>query len=120
MIGCVLFSGLFRSYVMTMATSLVNSVCHSDGRYGYRRFGTNDRTTNELVTTILTFGEGLHNNHHRFPRDAYLSHAWYEIDINGLIILGLGKLGLVHDIFAAGSRGSDGGKRSIPDSEAMV
>jgi stearoyl-CoA desaturase (Delta-9 desaturase) len=51
------------------------------------------------VTTILTFGEGLHNNHHRFPRDAYLSHAWYEIDMNGLIILGLGKLGLVHDIF---------------------
>jgi stearoyl-CoA desaturase (Delta-9 desaturase) len=116
MIGCVLFSGLFRSYVMTMATSLVNSVCHSDGHYGYRRFETNDGTTNELVTTILTFGEGLHNNHHRFPRDAYLAHAWYEIDINGLIILGLGKLGLVHDIFAAASRpGSDGGKRSIPD-----
>lgn len=99
MIGCVLFSGLFRVYLMTMATSLVNSVCHSDSRYGYRRFETNDGTTNELVTTILTFGEGLHNNHHRFPRDAYLSHAWYEIDINGLIILGLGKLGLVHDIF---------------------
>ena|SRR5262249_38999075 len=101
MIGCVLFSGLFRSYVMTFATSLVNSVCHSDGRYGYRRFETDDGSTNELVTTILTFGEGLHNNHHRFPRDAYLSNAWYEIDINGLIILGLGKLGLVHDIFAA-------------------
>jgi len=99
MIGCVLFSGLFRSYVMTMATSLVNSVCHSGGRWGYRRFDTPDGTTNELVTTILTFGEGLHNNHHRYPRDAYLSHAWYEVDINGLIILGLGKLGLVHDIF---------------------
>jgi stearoyl-CoA desaturase (Delta-9 desaturase) len=56
------------------------------------------------VTTILTFGEGLHNNHHRYPRDAYLSHAWYEIDINGLIILGLGKLGLVHDIFDARAR----------------
>jgi stearoyl-CoA desaturase (delta-9 desaturase) len=120
MIGCVLFSGLFRSYVMTMATSLVNSVCHSDGRYGYRRFELNDGTTNELVISILTLGEGLHNNHHRFPRDAYISYAWYEIDINGLIIRGLGKLGLVHDIFAAGSqtprsRGSDGGKRSIPD-----
>jgi stearoyl-CoA desaturase (Delta-9 desaturase) len=104
MIGCVLFSGLFRSYVMTMATSLVNSVCHSDGRYGYRRYELDDGTTNELVTTILTFGEGLHNNHHRFPRDAYLAHAWYEIDINGLIILGLGKLGLVHDIFQGGAR----------------
>ncbi|WFU68878.1 acyl-CoA desaturase [Bradyrhizobium sp. CB2312] len=122
MIGCILFSGLFRSYVMTMATSLVNSVCHSDGRWGYRRFDTNDSTTNELVTTILTFGEGLHNNHHRFPRDAYLSHAWYEVDINGLIILGLGKLGLVQDIFSAGrkTRGSDGGKSSMPDTEATV
>ena len=104
MIGCVLFSGLFRSYVMTTATSLVNSVCHSDGRYGYRRFELNDGTTNELAISILTLGEGLHNNHHRFPRDAYISHAWYEIDINGLIIRGLEKLGLVHDVFAAGSR----------------
>jgi stearoyl-CoA desaturase (Delta-9 desaturase) len=104
LIGCVLFSGLFRSYVMTFSTSLVNSVCHSDGRYGYRRFDIADGTTNEMVTNILTFGEGLHNNHHRFPRDAYLSHAWYEIDINGLIILGLAKLGLVHDIFVGGRR----------------
>jgi stearoyl-CoA desaturase (delta-9 desaturase) len=104
LIGCILFSGLFRSYVMTFSTSLVNSVCHSDGRYGYRRFDNNDGTTNEMVTNILTFGEGLHNNHHRFPRDAYLSHAWYEIDINGLIILGLAKLGLVHDIFVGGRR----------------
>jgi stearoyl-CoA desaturase (Delta-9 desaturase) len=99
LIGCVLFSGILRAYLMVLTTSLVNSVCHSDGRYGYRRFELNDGTTNELVTTILTFGEGLHNNHHRFPRDAYISHAWYEIDINGLIIRGLGKLGLVHDVF---------------------
>ena len=125
MIGCVLFSGLLRIYATTTATSLVNSVCHSEGRYGYRRFELNDGTTNELVTSILTLGEGLHNNHHRFPRDAYISHAWYEIDITGLIIRGLEKLGLVHDLFSAGSqtprsRGSDGAKRSIPDPEAMV
>ena len=82
----------------------MNSVGHSDGRYGYRRFDTPDGTTNELVTTFLTFGQGLHNNHHRFPRDAYLAHAWYEIDINGLIILGMGKLGLVQDIFTGGAR----------------
>jgi stearoyl-CoA desaturase (Delta-9 desaturase) len=103
MIGCVLFSGVLRAYLMVLTTSLVNSVCHS-GRYGYRRFELADGTTNELVTTILTLGEGLHNNHHRFPRDAYISHAWYEIDITGLIIRGLGKLGLVHDIFDARTR----------------
>jgi len=61
-----------------------------------------DGTTNELVISIITLGEGLHNNHHRFPRDAYISHAWYEIDINGLIIRGLEKLGLVHDVFDGG------------------
>jgi stearoyl-CoA desaturase (Delta-9 desaturase) len=54
--------------------------------------------------TFITFGEGLHNNHHRFPRDAYLSHAWYEFDLNGLLILALGKLGLVHDIVDVAGR----------------
>jgi stearoyl-CoA desaturase (Delta-9 desaturase) len=102
MMGCVLFSGLLRAYLMVLATSLVNSFCHSDGRYGYRRFELDDGTTNELVISIITLGEGLHNNHHRFPRDAYISHAWYEIDINGLIIRGLEKIGLVHDVFDGG------------------
>jgi stearoyl-CoA desaturase (delta-9 desaturase) len=101
MIGCVLFSGLFRAYLLVMISQLTGSVCH---RYGYRRFELDDASTNEFVTTILTFGEGLHNNHHRFPRDAYLSHAWYEFDLNGLIILGLEKLGLVHSVFYASSR----------------
>jgi stearoyl-CoA desaturase (delta-9 desaturase) len=97
MIGCALFSGLFRAYVLILVSQLTGSVCH---KYGYRRFPeTDDASTNELLTTILTFGEGLHNNHHRFPREAYISHAWYEFDLNGLIILGLGKLGLVHEIF---------------------
>jgi stearoyl-CoA desaturase (Delta-9 desaturase) len=97
MIGCVLFSGLFRAYMLIFVGQLTGSVCH---KYGYRRFDNlDDASTNEFVTTILTFGEGLHNNHHRFPRDAYISHAWYEFDLNGLIILGLGKLGLVHDVF---------------------
>ena len=107
MMGCVLFAGLLRAYLMVLATSLVNSFCHSDGRYGYRRFELNDGTTNELVISILTLGEGLHNNHHRFPRDAYISHAWYEIDINGLIIRGLAKLGIVHDVFDGGRASAD-------------
>jgi stearoyl-CoA desaturase (delta-9 desaturase) len=75
------------------------------------------------VVSILTLGEGLHNNHHRFPRDAYISHAWYDIDITGLIIRGLGKLGLVQDIFegraqATRSGNADGGQRSMAEQEA--
>jgi hypothetical protein len=66
--------------------------------------------TNELVISILTLGEGLHNNHHRFPRDAYISHAWYEVGINGLIIRGLEKRGLVHDVLAGARRRSRPGR----------
>jgi stearoyl-CoA desaturase (delta-9 desaturase) len=101
MIGCILFSGLFRAYLLILVSQLTGSVCHA---YGYRRFEVDDASTNEFVTTILTFGEGLHNNHHRFPRHAYISHAWWEIDLNGLIILGLEKIGLVHDVFHASHR----------------
>lgn len=32
------------------------------------------------------------------PRDADLSHVWYEFDLNGLIILATEKLGLVTDV----------------------
>jgi stearoyl-CoA desaturase (delta-9 desaturase) len=76
------------------------------------------------VVSILTLGEGLHNNHHRFPRDASISHAWYEIDITGLIIRGLGKLGLVQDIFEGGAQATRsgnadaGGQRSMAEQEA--
>lgn len=102
MVGTVLFAGIFRAYLMVMSSVAIGSVCH---RVGYRRFDeTKDESTNELVLSILTFGEGLHNNHHRFPRDAYISHAWYEIDLNGWIIRGMAKLGLVYDVVDASTK----------------
>jgi stearoyl-CoA desaturase (delta-9 desaturase) len=97
--GTILVAGFLRAYAVVMAIATLGSVCH---RFGYRRFDdTKDASTNQFVMTLVTFGEGLHNNHHRFPRDAYLSHAWYEFDLNGLIILGLEKLGLVYDVVDA-------------------
>jgi len=102
--GTILFSGFLRAYLVVMATGTIGSVCH---RLGYRRFDdTRDASTNELIMTLVTFGEGLHNNHHRYPRDAYLCHAWYEFDLNGLIILGLNKLGLVYDVVDIAKRKS--------------
>lgn len=94
--GTILFSGIFRAYVVVVSSVAIGSVCH---RLGYRRFDeTKDASTNQFLMAIVTFGEGLHNNHHRFPRDAYISHAWYEFDLNGLVILALEKLGLVYDV----------------------
>lgn len=99
MYGTILFGGFLRTYISLLSTATVNSMCH---KIGYRRFDdTKDKSTNNLLMMVLTFGEGLHNNHHRFPHNAYLSHAWYEFDLNGLIILGLEKLGLVTDVVYA-------------------
>jgi stearoyl-CoA desaturase (delta-9 desaturase) len=97
--GTILFAGFLRTYVVVMTSVSVGSICH---KVGYRRFDdTKDNSTNVLALALATFGEGLHNNHHRFPRDAYISHAWYEIDINGLLIRGMEKLGLVWDVVDA-------------------
>jgi stearoyl-CoA desaturase (delta-9 desaturase) len=97
--GTILFAGFFRTYLVVMTSVAVGSVCH---RVGYRRFDeTKDESTNQLLMAVITFGEGLHNNHHRFPRDAYISHAWYEFDLNGLMIRGLQKIGLVYDVMDA-------------------
>jgi stearoyl-CoA desaturase (delta-9 desaturase) len=118
--GTVLFAGLFRAYLVVITSVAVGSVCH---RLGYRRFDeTKDESTNQLVMTLVTFGEGLHNNHHRFPRDAYISHAWYEFDLNGLVIRGLEKLGLVYDVVDASKHHlaarTEGSGDSAPEGKA--
>ncbi len=72
-------------------TWLVNSVTHI---WGSRRFDTNDDSTNSWWVAILTFGEGWHNNHHKYPRSARHGLAWYEFDLNYYSILVLSWLGL--------------------------
>ncbi|HEU4596309.1 MAG TPA: hypothetical protein VFS10_14320, partial [Pyrinomonadaceae bacterium] len=47
---------------------------------------------------LLTFGEGWHNNHHAHPRSAKHGLAWYEFDLNWVIIRGMQLVGLAKDI----------------------
>jgi stearoyl-CoA desaturase (Delta-9 desaturase) len=44
---------------------------------------------------VLTFGEGLQNNHHAFPGSFRHAVRWWEPDLSGWVIACLGKLGLV-------------------------
>ncbi len=59
------------------STFAVNSFAH---RFGRRRFATPDASRNKMVVALLVFGEGWHNNHHRFPTSARLGIGWYELD----------------------------------------
>jgi len=80
--------------VMNVA-SAVNYVCH---RWGTRRFETADRSRNNLLVAILSWGEGWHNNHHYYPASARSAYAWWEVDCNYYLIRGLAALGLVWDV----------------------
>ena len=81
--------------IMLHLSSAVNYFCH---RSGYRRFETKDDSTNNWIVSLLTAGEGWHNNHHRFPVSARAGFAWWEIDPFYWLICLFERLGLVWDV----------------------
>ncbi len=61
-------------YVFVLSSS-INGLCHS---VGYKNF--NNTATNLRFLALFTGGEGLHNNHHGFPRSPKFSFKASEID----------------------------------------
>lgn len=94
-IGAVLFGGCLRTTVLHQVVWSVNSFGHS---FGTRNFDDHNHSTNNKVLAILTFGDGWHNNHHRYPRSYRHGLAKGELDINGIIVDYLQKIGLVRDV----------------------
>lgn len=77
-------------YVFVLSSS-INGLCH---HVGYRNF--DNTATNIRFIALLTGGEGLHNNHHGYPRSPKFSWRTSEIDpawpvIKLLIALHLAK-----------------------------
>lgn len=88
--------GFFVSTVLVYhATFTINSLSHLFGR---RRYATNDDSRNNLALAFITFGEGWHNNHHRYQSSANQGFFWWEIDVSYYLIALLGWVGLVWDI----------------------
>ena len=61
-------------YVFVLSSS-INGLCHS---VGYKNF--DNTATNLRFLALLTGGEGLHNNHHGFPRSPKFSFKTSELD----------------------------------------
>jgi stearoyl-CoA desaturase (Delta-9 desaturase) len=76
-------------------TFLVNSATHLVGN---RRYETKDDSRNSLIVALVTFGEGWHNNHHRYPNSTRQGFFWWEIDISYYGLLLMSMLGLVWDM----------------------
>jgi stearoyl-CoA desaturase (delta-9 desaturase) len=90
-----LWGGLVRVFLLHHVTWSINSVCHF---FGTRRFATDDHSTNVFWLALPSLGESWHHNHHAFPRSAVHGLRWWELDVSGLIIIAMKKLGLARDV----------------------
>jgi stearoyl-CoA desaturase (delta-9 desaturase) len=89
------WAGLIRVFLVHHMTFSINSICHFFGR---RRFETDDRSTNVFWLAVPTFGESWHHNHHAFPRSAMHGLRWWEVDLGGLVIRAMRRVGLAWNV----------------------
>jgi stearoyl-CoA desaturase (delta-9 desaturase) len=88
--------GFFMSTVaLYHGTFTINSLAH---RWGSRRYDTSDDSRNNLFLSLITMGEGWHNNHHFHPGSARQGFRWYEIDPSYYLLKLMEGHRLVHDV----------------------
>lgn len=78
----------------TVASRASNWIDHEPS-FGKREFKTGDYSHNVWWWSLLTFGEGWHNNHHGQPWNYRFGQRWFEIDIGKYVIQFLHLMGLV-------------------------
>lgn len=84
----VVYAYLFPAAILWNAGSLINNIGH---RWGYRNYNTTDQSKNNTLLGIFMWGEGWHNNHHRYPTRAKFASKPFELDISYMIISLLNK-----------------------------
>lgn len=76
-------------------TLFINSLAHVWGR---RRYETDDDSRNSWLLTLITLGEGWHNNHHRYPHSVRQGFRWWEVDLTYYGLKTLSWMGLIWDL----------------------
>ena len=91
----LLWGGFVRLFISYHATNSINSITHL---FGSRPFDTPEKSRNNAWLVLPTLGEGLHNNHHAFPRSALFGYRWWHFDIGSWVILLMERLGLAWQV----------------------
>ncbi len=88
--------GFFISTTLLFhGTSCINSLAHLFGR---RRFTTDDHSRNSFLLSLITLGEGWHNNHHRYHGSVRQGFYWWELDITYYLLRALSWTRLIWDL----------------------
>ena len=91
----IVWGWFISTTVLLHGTSTINSLSHL---YGKKRFDTGDESRNNFWLSLITLGEGWHNNHHHYMHSARQGFYWWELDITyyGLKILAF--IGIIYDL----------------------
>jgi len=92
LLGALLISVCLRLTLVYHSTFFINSICHMFGAATYDIKAT---AKDNFLIAFLTFGEGFHNFHHRFPGDYRNGVRWYQWDPSKWLIAFMERLGLV-------------------------
>ena len=94
-LGAILVAGWLRLVVQWHATFSINSLTHSFGR---KTFDRDSSAFDSWWIALVTFGEGYHNFHHRFPIDYRNAVRWYQFDPTKWWIWTMARLGLASNL----------------------
>jgi stearoyl-CoA desaturase (delta-9 desaturase) len=101
-----------------LLNSAINAIGHRFGKAKYAGFSTNNQWL-----ALITWGEGLHSNHHAAPTSARFSFTRRELDHGWLVISFFKKLGWLQvrhtdiHLTAAAQAGGQGGQGPLPPAD---
>ncbi|MED7787455.1 acyl-CoA desaturase [Francisella sp. 19X1-34] len=90
----VFWGGILSTVLLYHTTFSVNSICHI---FGSRDYQTTDNSRNNWLIALITFGEGWHNNHHKFAYSVRNNLKFWQLDMTYMILYVLKKFRVVWD-----------------------
>lgn len=91
----LVWGGFVSTTLLFHGTCTINSLSHV---FGSQRYNTGDSSRNNMWLSLITLGEGWHNNHHHYPGSVQQGFYWWEIDITYYALKLLESLGIVWDL----------------------
>lgn len=82
----ILFMYSIPATLCLNGVAAVTVICHI---HGYKTYDTKDYARNSWIASILSLGEGWHNNHHAKPYLWKQGMKWWEFDPSAIIIKGI-------------------------------
>jgi stearoyl-CoA desaturase (delta-9 desaturase) len=84
-----------HALILFQSTFCINSLAHYLGDSPF-----DDKLTprDNVITALVTVGEGYHNFHHQFPMDYRNAIKWYQYDPTKWFIWSCGQLGLASQL----------------------